>query len=237
MPHSSLPKIVDVTGKKRHMSPIEAYAVHINQGFVPPTMSSFEIDDCFRPRIKVTTRRGEVRVFGNIYFNGELVHHGGEKVFVEYAVQDGSRVWVRDPQERLICIAGFEANRARMFPKSATEEAADKREKRRLEVAERKIDEIREERRGLVDVAPPTKQIEADRAELIASMEANETGQGFTPPGSYLDRIRTYRDMQRSIDGGGELLPKEALWFASFKNHKEYAELMKLEKDLEGKHE
>ncbi|PLX96693.1 MAG: hypothetical protein C0622_14185, partial [Desulfuromonas sp.] len=92
-PHSELPKIQDPqTGRTRHMTPTEVWSVFANNGWTPDTVTQQELEDLFRPRIQVKTRRGEVRLFGNIYFNANLQHHHGEQVFVEYESQDGQYV-------------------------------------------------------------------------------------------------------------------------------------------------
>jgi putative transposase len=229
-PHSALPRIVDETGRRRHMTPMEAWAGHLAQGWAPPTLSQVELDDCFRPRIQVTTRRGEVRVFGNRYYHGELEHHGGEQVFVEYAVQDGSRVWVRDSQERLICIAGFEANTSRMFPVAASEVAMEQREARRLAVVERKREEIIEERRGVVDVTPAAPQIAAARAALIAMEEAERNVVPMPTDGR--GRWRHYQNNRRREAAGERLTAQEIAELRRYEKSAEYQAFVDVERDL-----
>lgn len=235
-PHRSLPKTIDESGRRRHMTPMEAWQSHLERGWVPPTMNQFELDDCFRPRVQVTTRRGNVRLFGNVYYHKELEHHGGEQVFVEYEVQDGSRVWVRDRQERLICIAGFESNKARMFPKTATEVAMDQREVRRLAVVERRAEEIREERRGVIDTTPAPAVIEAARKALeieMAQPAAEEAGEHKTPD-SELQRYRMARSYERML-AAGEVLPRGGEpWLQKYRGQSEYKVHRQVEQDLGG---
>jgi putative transposase len=231
-PHKSLPKIVDETGHKRHLTPAECYAGHLAKGWVPPTMSQAELDDCFRPRVTVTTRRGEVRLFGNVYFHGELVHHGGEKVVVEYAVQDGSRVWVRDVDERLICIAGFESNKSAMFPVAEVEVAAENREKRRLANVERKREEIIEERRGVISLAPAPELIEASRAALEIEMAEESAANVVALPTDGAGRLRLCRDLQRRIAEGSCIGERERAWLADYMRGSEYRIFAEVEQDL-----
>lgn len=231
-PHKSLPTIVDETGHKRHMTPAECYAGHLTRGWVPPTMSQTELDDCFRPRVTVTTRRGEVRLFGNVYFHGELVHHGGEKVIVEYAVQDGSKVWVRDQDERLICIAGFESNKSAMFPVAEVEVAAENREKRRLANIERKREEIIEERRGVIALVPAPEQIEAQRAALIAEFAEESTTNVVSLPTDGAGRLRLCRELQRRVAEGEALEERERAWLADYMRGTEYRIFAEVEQDL-----
>lgn len=229
-PHSSLPKITDSDGRRRHMTPLEALGSFMERGWVPPTMSQAELDDCFRPRVQTATRRGEVRVFGNVYYHKELVHHGGEQVFVEYEVQDGSRVWVRDMDERLICIAGFEANNERMFPLSASEKAMEVREKRRLEVVERKRDEIMEERRGVIDITPTPAAIEARRAIEIEMAEPEETVHQV--PQDSRSRYRLACAYERQLADGQGLCPEASAWLKRYQQHSEYRTFRDVEEDL-----
>ena len=89
--------------------------------------------------------RAEVRLFGNIYFNKALEHYHGEQVRIGYDIHDGSKVWVRDLEGRLICVAEFEANKVDYFPKSQQRAADEKRAASRIKRAQAKIDEAKEE--------------------------------------------------------------------------------------------
>lgn len=233
-PHRSLPKVVDESGHKRHMTPLEAYASHLARGWVPETMNAAELDDCFRPRIEVTTRRGVVRCLGNLYYHKELEHHGGERVFVEYEVQDGSKVWVRDQDERLICIAGFEANKDRAFPVSATELAGEKRAKARMARIERKAEEIELERRGVVALTalPSPELIEAQRAALIAEFAEEATANVVELPTDGAGRLRLCRELQRRVAEGETLDERESSWLANYMRGTEYRIFAEVEQDL-----
>lgn len=145
-PHRALPKIRDnETGKMRHQSPNEAWQQAVIEGWQPVMVESHEADDLFRPYKEAKTNRGEVRLFGNLYFHPDLEHHHGETVRVGYDIHDASRVWVRDQQGRLICVAEFEANKRSYFPESFIQQAAEKRAKGRIKRAEAKIEEAMEE--------------------------------------------------------------------------------------------
>jgi putative transposase len=170
-PHTSLPKVTDPeTGRRRHMTPDEMWQSFTDAGWQPEKVTEHEIADMFRPRKPkpVTTRRGEVNLFGNIYFDPELKHYTGEKVIVEYEPQDGGFVYVRDLDEHLICRAKFNRNKDSYFPKSAIEEAADRRAKARAKLKEQQLEEIELERRGSVtiDVDASPDVIEARRLAL-----------------------------------------------------------------------
>lgn len=229
-PHRSLAMIVDDTGHKRHMTPAEAYAGHLANGWVPPTMNALEIDDCFRPRVEVTTRRAEVRVFGNTYYHKELEHHGGSKVLVEYQVQDGSKVWVRDQQERLICIAGFESNKSGMFERSALDVAAEQRMKRRLALVENHANEIREERNGVIDYTPPALKIAEARAELIAMEEEEQNV--VEMPTTDVSRWRYHNNLQGKIEQGEAISERDRTWLETYRRSSTYRSFAAVEADL-----
>lgn len=145
-PHRALPKIADpVTGRMRHQSPNEAWASAIVEGWEPVMLKPDESADLFRPYKIGKTHRAEVRLFGNIYFNKALEHYHGEKVRIGYDIHDGSRVWVRDMEGRLICEAEFEANKQAYFPQSQIDVASRKRAEGRIKRAEAHIEEAEAE--------------------------------------------------------------------------------------------
>ncbi|MCB1363602.1 MAG: DDE-type integrase/transposase/recombinase [Rhodobacteraceae bacterium] len=71
--HRSLPKFRDPdTGRMRHMSPNEAWAAHMADGFKPIEVDPHEADDLFRPYEIRQVRRAEVAWNGNRYFDMAL---------------------------------------------------------------------------------------------------------------------------------------------------------------------
>ena len=145
-PHRSLPKIDDpVSGKKRHQTPNEAWASAMAEGWEPMMLEAADAADLFRPYKIGKTHRAEVRLFGNTYFNRALEHYHGEQVRIGYDIHDGSRVWVRDLEGRLICVAEFEANKTAYFPVSQQQAANEKRAAGRIKRAEAKIEEAEAE--------------------------------------------------------------------------------------------
>jgi len=156
-PHRGLAKIADpVTGKQRHQSPNEAWAAALTEGWEPVMLKPGEAADLFRPYKIGKTHRAEVRLFGNIYFNRELEHYHGENVRIGYDIHDGSKVWVRDLEGRLICVAGFEANKQAYFPQSQIDVANRKRAEGRIKRAEAHIEEAEAE------LNPPLKEVRAE---------------------------------------------------------------------------
>lgn len=155
-PHSSLPKIRDADGKKRHQTPNEAWQQAIQEGWKPAEIEQHESNDLFRPYKTCKVIRGEVRLFNNVYFSHDLEHHHGETAQVGYDIHDASRVWVRERSGRLICVAEFEANKRAYFAESVQDQANYKRMQGRIKRAEAKIGEAREELEGrnLIEYQP-----------------------------------------------------------------------------------
>ncbi|MBW4056965.1 MAG: hypothetical protein HIU83_16540 [Proteobacteria bacterium] len=148
------------------MCPLEMWSWHLSQGWTPTLPDTDEMEMLFRPQISVKTRRGLVRVWGNSYHNKDLEHYHGETVHVGYDIHDASHVWVRDQEERLICIAKFEGNKRDFYPVPVVEQAIEQRRQRRHKTAMNRVDEIEAEadatRRQL---APAAVQITPEQIE------------------------------------------------------------------------
>lgn len=183
-PHRGLPTTRDpISGKRRHMSPNEAWAAAEAEGWQPVLVTAEEAADLFRPEIVATTARGEVRVNGQLYFSRDLQEFTGDKVRVGYDIHNGERVWVRDMAGRLICIAEFEANKRAYFPESRLEQAARQRAETRERRLEVHLQEVRDELNGapallehqasiFVPMTMPGEQLVAD-AEICIEGTAN----------------------------------------------------------------
>lgn len=131
-PHSALPKVRDhLDGRLRHASPNELWSSCVGEGFEPELVDGTHAD-LFRPYEIRTVRRAEVSLFSNTYFHPALEAYHGEQVLVGYDIHDASRVWVRDRDQRLICIAEFGGNRRSYFPTTVLEQARERRAKGRM---------------------------------------------------------------------------------------------------------
>lgn len=131
-PHSSLPRVVDAAGVKRFMTPDEAWKRGVEEGADVQPIKAEERDDLFRLYTYRKSVRGEINLFGNRYFNSDLAHFApGIKFRVGYDIHDASKVWVRDPNGRLICIAKLDGNKRDYFPMPVVEQARIKRAEQR----------------------------------------------------------------------------------------------------------
>ncbi|MEW6648191.1 MAG: Mu transposase C-terminal domain-containing protein [Pseudomonadota bacterium] len=162
-PHSALPKMRDpYTGKVRHMTPNEAWAEGERRareaGVELFTLTPDESRDMFRPyKANVHVHRGQVRLFGNTYFSKDLEHHHGDLVSVGYDIHDAERVWVRDADGHLLCIAEFEGNKRRHHPVSVTDMGRERRADGRRKRLQNAMDEVELERTGgrpLIEAQP-----------------------------------------------------------------------------------
>lgn len=222
-PHSSLPKITDPSGRRRHMTPAERWQSFMTEGFRPDTLTDEEIRDLFRPQIDCVTRRGLVRVFSNEYFNTILEHHSGERVYVNYDIHDPNIVWVRNEKQQLICEARWGGNRRNFYPTPVIEQARQKRKERRLALKRSQIAEIEEEARGLID----TERIPEEALNIEpANLRTVETVIDITPEAAdtegerplFQDNISRY---EWHMENGTHTEEDEA-WVAWFRTTGEY---------------
>jgi putative transposase len=152
--HRGLPKIRDAAGKLRHQTPNEAWALAVSEGWKPTEIEAHEQLDLFRPYKLVKVNRGEVKLFGNTYFDAALADHHGDTVRVGYDILDPHQVWVRDLEGRLICVAAFEANKRSYFPQSFMDKANENRAKGRIKRAAAHIEEAEAELSQTYDALP-----------------------------------------------------------------------------------
>jgi putative transposase len=151
-PHSSLAKCHDPElGRKRHMTPNEAWALEIEnaQAAGLAVVEKTESRNLFRPQKEVKLIRGEVRLFNNLYFNADLKERHGEWVRVAYDVRDASSVIVYDTEGRYLCDAKLDGNAAPYMAKTVIEQAREKRAKGRLARLDAKRDEVEAELYGV----------------------------------------------------------------------------------------
>jgi putative transposase len=185
-PHRSLPKVEDPnTGRRRHMTPNEAWAKHVAAGFAAHVVSDDEARPLFRPQQLRTINRGEINLFGNRYFSRALEEFHGDQMAIGYDIHDASKVWVYDDDGRFVCNAELNGNTQPYLAPTVMERARDKRLAGRIRNAERHIEEMHLERRG----APALENMEqvvipglmnlsreqlAARAEQLRSAEVVE---------------------------------------------------------------
>lgn len=182
-PHSALPKIVDGSGKRRNMSPNEAWAQWIAQGWSPDVVEADDAD--FRPQERRRVLRAEIQLFTNRYFAIELEEFHECDVLVAYDIHDASKVWVSTLDGRFICSAAYYGNSVSYFPRSVAEQAHEKRVENRLKRNERKREAIAEEGRApvlLLAASQPEPIIAAiDAVPVVLEVVADNTPEAMAP--------------------------------------------------------
>ncbi|MAO57109.1 MAG: hypothetical protein CMM61_15640 [Rhodospirillaceae bacterium] len=124
-PHSGLPRYRDpVTLRKRYMTPTEAWEAWEADGGTVIQIDPEDAADLFRPYERRKVSRCQVRVLGNVYFSHDLDPHHGEDVQVGYDIHDGSKVWVRDFEGRLLAVAVADGNARPYFDDGTLREAS-----------------------------------------------------------------------------------------------------------------
>ncbi len=155
-PHSNLPKMADpITGRKRHMSPNEAWADQVAKGFEAISVQPSEMDDLFRPHEIRTVNRCLINWNTNQYFHMDLEQYHGDKVIVAYDIKDASKLWVREIDVvdgerlpgRLICVAEFAGNEERYVSVSYEQAAIEKRARAQKRRLTDKIDKVEDQLR------------------------------------------------------------------------------------------
>ncbi|WP_434777655.1 Mu transposase C-terminal domain-containing protein [Neisseria sp. Ec49-e6-T10] len=147
-PHRSLPKIVDNTGTRRHMTPSEMWALKVENGAEIITVTPDQSTYLFRPQIQRKVLRGEIRFINRRYFNKDLEEFHGEIVNVAFDIHNGEQIWVYNDIGILICTAQADANAQNYMPESYVQSKRDKRAQGRERRLENKLAEVRAEHKG-----------------------------------------------------------------------------------------
>lgn len=169
-PHTGLPRYEDPeTGRVRHMTPNEAWALHVQNGFEPVTIDPDEMDDLFRPYEIRTASRGLVKWNTNEYFHPSLEAYHGKEVVVGYDLHQAEKVWVRefDVEEgqpgKLICVAEFGGNAQRYIPLTAEQKAIEDRSRAAL----KRLDRRRADKLAEIDAPLLLEQQAVEIADFI----------------------------------------------------------------------
>jgi putative transposase len=155
-PHSSLPRTrCPISKRNRHMSPKDLWDKWIADGGESKLIAKEDADDLTRPYERRKVSRGEVRILNNYYFSFDLERYHGDEVMVGYDIFDASKVWVRNFDGRLLAIAQLDGNKVDYFNDgelrmalSAQDQSDARRTKGRLNLVEKKREEILEEAAG-----------------------------------------------------------------------------------------
>lgn len=232
-PHSSLPKITDAAGRRRHMTPNETWQRHLDGGWEPATLSADDVAVVFRPRETRRVLRGEVSFMNNRYFSRDLEEFHGEDVAIAYDVMNAQYIWIFDLEhDRLICRAEWNANRKDYYPKAFVEQAREGRAKAKLNRLEKKREEALLELNG----AP---LLESDRSLVIGNqtvtadllreqLKKPPTQHNATPINTFDAMSPSERFyLHRDYTTGAKPVPAEHIkWVEMYRRSKEYQAFM-----------
>ncbi|MBA5605864.1 Mu transposase C-terminal domain-containing protein [Duganella sp. FT3S] len=178
-PHRSLAKITDpTTGRRRHMSPNEAWELAVAKGFEPHTVPDDELRPLFRPQVLRTVHRGEIEVFGNRYASKYLEEFHTDQMRIGYDIHDPEKVWVYDPDGRFVCTAELNGNSRSYIAPSVTDRARDKRLDAKIKRLDVKHDTALRERHG----APALENMESVHIPGFINMTRDELARSRQAP-------------------------------------------------------
>jgi len=126
-PHRSLPKITDISGSPRHMTPNELWALKESQGAEIQTVDEAESLYLFMPQEVRVVQRGQVTLRRNVYYSAALQEYNGDRLRVAFDMHNAERVWLFDDDGRYVCHADWNGNRIDYMPVSVIEQAKEKR--------------------------------------------------------------------------------------------------------------
>jgi putative transposase len=219
-PHSALPKITcQQTGRRRHMTPLEALASRISQGWQPVVYPELMLPYLFMPHEQVTVKRQGFTLHGNKYHAYELVHYHSQDVIVAFDVHDAKEVWVLDMDERPICKAQWNGNRVHAQPKSVKDQAIHNRKERRLKNLDNKARMIRGEAKESAviehsaEILARCAPLEIEHHAPVAVPQARAI---FTIPTTQSGKYRYWGEIAARITQGEEVGDDEKRFYTSY---------------------
>ena len=150
-PHSELPKHDD----GRHYTPIEYRDQRMRQeNLIPDLLAEAELDLMFRPQAVRKAARGQVELFGNVYFSTELAELHGDEVRVSYDYDDAGWVYIYRMDGGFVCKAKVDGNKRAAMPITVRDQQAEKRARGRIKRAENTIRLAKAETRPAIEHQP-----------------------------------------------------------------------------------
>ena len=126
-PHRSLPKITDISGRVRHMTPNELWVLKESQGAGIQMVDEAESLYLFMPQEVRVVQRGQVTLRRNVYYSADLQEYNGDWLRVAFDMHNAERVWLFDDDGRYVCHADWNGNRIDSMPVSMIKQAKEKR--------------------------------------------------------------------------------------------------------------
>ena len=227
-PHSSLPKIRDPeTGRKRHQSPDERWAMWAEKGWEPVTLSRDVLDDLWRPYVTRIVGRGLIQIGSGRYFSRALDTEdvNGKAVQVGQDIHDAQRVWVRDMDGRFLCVAELNGHASDYFPQTRVEAATEKRAKAQVKRLQRKEAELLANTRTGVVPFEPVESAMPEITPAIAARMAKEEAPAASVlriPPDPAARMRLWTTLQGRVEAGESLNETEERFYRGFQNSADF---------------
>ena len=150
-PHSELPKNAEGV----HYTPLQYRDLRMQQeNLAPDLLAEAELDVLFRPQEVRKAARGQIELFGNVYFSTDLAELHGEDVRVAYDYDDAEWVYVYKMDGSFVCKAKVDGNKRAAMPITVRDQLAEKRAKGRIKRAENTIRLAKEETRPAIEHQP-----------------------------------------------------------------------------------
>ncbi len=127
-----------------------AWQIALDEGWEPTELRGDDLHDLL-PAETRKCLRGEVRLPWGLYQDQALRSYHDRLLRLHYDPADGDRVWVCEPDGRLICVARRDAAARPYVPRSALDHAREQREKARVGRLERQIAIVRDEETPLLE--------------------------------------------------------------------------------------
>lgn len=247
-PHRSLPKVLDVSGKRRHMTPNEMWALKVAEGAEILRVDEADKQTLFMPQKMCTVERERVRLHRNYYYSTALQEYNGERMRVAYDIHDADFVWIYDDAGRFVAKAEWNANNIDYMPKTVREQAKEKRVDAQLKrIAKKGADieaarpvrviehqtsvnlggvvlnmaEIRQRGEALAAIKPRADDVDAVVVERPS--ETEKADDGWQVPATAQERFELYQRLQHAAD----LPEKAATWVRLYPGCVEYRALSK----------
>lgn len=157
------------------MTPDQAYQAKLDPDSIYFGPSDADINTLWMPEVSRIPQRGVVSLFGNEYFNGDLVDtlEEGEKVRVRFDIHNANEVWLLRMDGRFLCTAEWDGNKRAAFPVSFVEQKRAERAAGKAKRGERIIDEAMAELgntlEGEFTQEMPAMEIPADNVVQLAA--------------------------------------------------------------------
>lgn len=168
-PHSGLPRVRDPETKRfRYLTPTEAWEAWEATGGQAITIDPDDAADLVRPYERRKVSRCEVRVLGNTYFSHDLDPYHGDDVQVGYDIHDGSKVYVRDFEGRLLAVAEIDGNSRPYFDNGTLSEAVSFQQRVHNQRIKGRLNRVETKRREILSEADTTGLLSVEYQEVVA---------------------------------------------------------------------